>query len=111
MEVDDATLARMIERGEVDEDNIVFNVRQELEIPDDCTDIDAYLKNAQIVTDRLIKLKQAHLRFACLSKVSYQSGMDFERHYRELYDDIQAHWDVWFGKIFNVDNKDPTRAE
>ena len=53
---------------------------------------------------------QAYLRFYLLSRVSYNSALDFERHYRALYDDICTHHDIWFDKLFNVDTDNPTRA-
>ena len=37
--MDSDTVARMIERGEVDENNIIFNVEEEFELPPGCTDL------------------------------------------------------------------------
>lgn len=109
--MDEATVARMIERGEIKEDDIFFNIQEDIEIPPDCNDLSSVLNDATVVGDRLMILKQAHLRFSLLSKVSYNSGLDFERYYRELFDDIQAHHDIWFDKLFNVDNPKATHAE
>ena len=109
--MDSDTVARMIERGEVDENNIIFNVEEEFELPPGCTDLSSIANEVKLISERIMILKQAHLRFSLLSKVSYNSGLDFERHYRALYDDIQKHHDVWFDKLFNVDNPKPTHAE
>lgn len=43
--------------------------------------------------------------------MSYNSGLDFERYYRDLYEDIMEHYDLWFDKLFHVDTDDPTPAE
>ena len=29
----------------------------------------------------------------------------------EIYDDIIEHYDIWFDKLYNVDNPNPTHAE
>ena len=86
--MDEATVARMIERGELSEENIFFNIQEEVEIPPGCTDLSSVLNEAKAIGERIMVLKQVHLRFSTLSKVSYNSGLDFERYYRELYDDI-----------------------
>ena len=95
-------IVRMIERGEMDFDKSVFVISHDIQGP---------LDEAMILNERLVILKQAHLRFYLLSRVSYNSALDFERHYRALYDDICTHHDIWFDKLFNVDTDNPTRAE
>ena len=102
MNIDEETCARLIERGEMDFDNTVFVITNDFQVPPN---------EAMVLNKRLVVLKQAHLRFSLLSRVSYNSSLDFERHYRALYDDICAHHDIWFDKLFNVDNDNHTRAE
>lgn len=109
--MDELTVARMLERGEISEENIMFQISHDFEVPPGCTDLSSIIESQKIMTDRLMVLKQAHLRFSCLSKMSNTSGLEFERYYRDLYDDIQEHRDLWFEKFFNVDNPDPTHAE
>lgn len=109
--MDEATVARMIENGELDEDKLMFQFSDEVDIPPGCTDISAVLNEAKVIGERRMVLKQAHYRFSLLSKVSYNSSMDFERYYRNLYDDIIEHHDIWFDKLYNVDNPNPTHAE
>jgi len=108
--MDSATIARMIENGEIDEDKVLFQSTQDFELPAGSS-ISDVIKEANLVTPRLAVLRKAHFRFSTLSKITYNSSMDFERYYRELYDDIQKHRDVWFDKLYNVDNPDPTHVE
>ena len=109
--MEEAEVARMIERGELDEDNLCFTIQEQIEIPADCDDMSSFLNDTKLISDRLVKLKQAHLRFSLLSKVSYNHSFEFEKYYRELYEDIQEHHDIWFDKLFNVDNPKTTHAE
>ena len=103
--MDEATLAAMIERGEIEPDEIQFGMPNTIYIPDECTDPEAYIAERNLINERLMILKEAHFRFSCLSKVSYNSGLDFEHHYQILYDDIMEHYGLWFDKIFNVDTR------
>ncbi|KAL7552087.1 hypothetical protein ACHAWF_015299 [Thalassiosira exigua] len=110
--MDAEALARMIESGEIREDDVRYHVQESIEVPPDCENVEEYLNDSgNLLMDRLVILKQAHLRFSCFSRVSHQSTMDFERHYTELYEDIVEHRDVWFDNFFNADNPNPTRAE
>ena len=92
----------MIEQSEIEESNMYCTIDEEITIPPMCCgDFPSMLNYADFNGERLTKLKQAHLRFKVLSKVSYQSSFEFEtRHYRELYEDINAHHDFWFNKLF-----------
>ena len=87
-DMDSATIARMIENGEIDEDKVLFQSTQDFELPAGSS-ISDVIKEANLVTPRLAVLRKAHFRFSTLSKITYNSSMDFERYYRELYDDIQ----------------------
>jgi len=109
--LDEETVARMIERGELQEDELFYQIQEDIEIPPGCNGMSSIVREAQVIGERLTILKQAHLRFSLLSKVSYNSGLDYERYYRDLFNDIQTHRDIWFTKLFNADNPNPTRAE
>jgi hypothetical protein len=112
--IDDDTVVGMIERGEVDFDQMVFTVSEDIDmkIPRGRPiDLNAIVNESKMLGDRLCILKQAHLWFSLLSRVSYNSALDFERHYRALFDDICTHRQIWFDRFFSVDTDDPTRAE
>ncbi|KAL7491697.1 hypothetical protein ACHAWT_000990 [Skeletonema menzelii] len=113
-EVNHDELARMVENGDIDTDRIIFASSQTVTLPSslsDGADLESAVNEAKLIADRRMVLQQAHLRFSCLARMSYNSGLDFERYYRDLYEDILKYHDVWFDKLFNVDNVDPTPAE
>ena len=104
----------MVENGDIDTDQIIFASSQTVTLPSslsDGADLETAVNEAKLIADRRMVLQQAHLRFSCLARMSYNSGLDFERYYRDLYEDILKYHDVWFYKLFNVDNVDPTPAE
>eukprot|EP00985_Skeletonema_marinoi_P016042 scaffold8511_cov134-Skeletonema_marinoi.AAC.1 len=109
-ELDSDRLARMVESGDISTDRILFACPQDVDIAPGA-DFQSAIDEAKLIADRRMVLQQAHLRFGTLSRVSYNSGLDFERYYRDLYEDIQKYHDVWFDKLFNVDNPNPTHAE
>jgi hypothetical protein len=108
--VDHESLARMLESGDISTDRILFAAPQHVTIQPGQT-FQSAMNEAKLIADRRMVLQQAHLRFSCLARMSYNSGMDFERHYRDLYKDILKYHDIWFDKLFNVDNENPTHAE
>ena len=112
-EVDQEELARMVENGDIDTDRIIFASSQTVSLPSSAnsSEFQSAMNEAKLIADRRMVLQQAHLRFSTLSRMSYNSGLDFERHYRDLYDDIMEHYDLWFDKLFHVDTDDPTPAE
>lgn len=109
---DDADIVHLLEQGEIEEKDIFFDAEEEFTIPHlgTCTDIQSMTEHIkhhasqhQSTVHHIIKLKQAYLRFTILSKVSGNTQMDFERYYRELYEDIRVkeHHDAWFNNIFS----------
>lgn len=111
-EVDRDALARMLESGDIDTDRILFASSQTVNFsPGDGVDLQSAMNEAKHIADRRMVLQQAHLRFSCLARMSYNSGLDFERYYRDLYEDILKYHDIWFDKLFHVDTLDPTPAE
>jgi len=111
-EVDRDELARMLENGDIDTDRIMFASSQTVDFaPGDNVDLQSAMNEAKFIADRRMVLQQAHLRFSCLARMSYNSGLDFERYYRDLYEDILKYHDTWFDKLFHVDTLDTTPAE
>mmetsp|Transcript_25396 Transcript_25396/g.54946 ORF Transcript_25396/g.54946 Transcript_25396/m.54946 type:complete len:507 (+) Transcript_25396:78-1598(+) len=107
--MDPEELGRMLRSGEVTEDQITCVVQDDFSLPADCDDPAAFVRSYR---DRLIVLKQAHLRFEFLARAYGQSNLEFERYYRDLYDDIIAHRNIWFDVIFSADNSvNPVHAE
>ena len=107
-------MARMVENGEINPNNIFFANSYDFTLKagtDPQEGMAEAMAEMKLLNDRRSVLQQAHLRFSCLARASYNSGLDFERYYRDLYNDIQEHHDVWFDKMFNVDNPNTTHAE
>lgn len=96
-------LGRILRSGEIDESRIGCCTQVDVSVPANCDDPAAYVKSYR---ERIGVLQQAHLRFDVLAKAYGQSSLEFERHYRDLYEDVVAHQDVWFGSIF--DPTDPS---
>lgn len=105
-------LARMVESGDIDPDRILLASPQTVNFdPSDGRDLQSVISEAKHIADRRNVLQQAYLRFSCLARMSYNSGLDFERYYRDLYEDILKYHDTWFDKLFHVDTLDSTPAE
>lgn len=110
--VDMDALARMLESGDIDTDRIMFASSHTVDFsPGDGVDLQSAMNEAKLIADRRMVLQQAHLQFRCRARMSYNSGLDFERDYRNLYEDILKYHDVWFDKLFHVDTLDTTPAE
>ena len=110
-ETDDAEIIRKLESGEMTEADIFMSIDEDIDIPPNAspTEIQALLARAQYRSERIMKLKMARLRFKLLSKVGNNTQMDFERYYRELYEDIKSHHDIWFNDLFmDLRNADKT---
>lgn len=78
--MDHESLARMLESGDISTDRILFAAPQHVTIQPGQT-FQSAMNEAKLIADRRMVLQQAHLRFSCLARMSYNSGMDFERHY------------------------------
>ena len=107
--VDHESLARMLESGDISTDRILFTAPQQVTIQPG-QDFQSAMNEAKLIADRRMVLQQAHLRFSCLARMSYNSGLDFERHYRDLYEDILnmiyglINYSMWTMKIRHMQN-------
>lgn len=97
--------------GTLDESQIMHTSLVNVDVPPGMSMKEAMQFNVDVIQPRMAKLSMAHLRFEMFAKLYGNSNMEYERYYRDLYQDICEHKDTWFNFVFKEDTRETQHCE